>query len=233
MKLYKQPRKPGHIVKRKIIIGRSKILNPAEQKAVYLYLNGQVRGLDGLFVKTDLLSGARALIIYQLMLCTGIRAEELCDLRVMDTPKILGDNFIAVYRGKNNRDREIPVSKKMAQALTLYIDIYRPKTMPRHHRRNDLTKPVFYSHIKRKLTPNALTKLFYRIGIQAGLAKRLHPHMLRHTFAVNSLRNGVNIYTVKELMGHSDLNVTSGYLHLVDDYLKGLGEQLDFSTNWQ
>ncbi len=105
-------------------------------------------------------------------------------------------------------------------------------TMPRHHRRSDISIPVFYSHIKKKLSPSALRKLFKRIGIQAGLVKALHPHMLRHTFAVNALRRGADIYLLQQIMGHSDLKITAGYLHLISEHLLGLGEQLDFITQW-
>jgi site-specific recombinase XerD len=53
--------------------------------------------------------------------------------------------------------------------------------------------------------------------------------MLRHTFAVNALLNGVDIYLLQGLMGHSDITITARYLHLVNAQLSGLGEKLDFA----
>jgi site-specific recombinase XerD len=226
-----RPRFEGQILRRKLIIGHNKILNVGEQKAVYDYLSGKVKGMNNKLCHPKTVNGARVLMIYQLMLSTGLRPAELCDLRLQDTPVVLGENIIMVYRGKNDKDREIPISKKLADALTGYIREVRPGTMPRHHSRSDNLRPVFYSHIKKQDTPNSLNKLFHRIGRQAGLTKELHPHMLRHTFATNTLDKGIDIYTLKQFMGHSNIAITAGYLHLTKDHLKGLGERLS-PTFW-
>jgi len=169
----------------------------------------------------------RELLICDLMLHTGLRANELCCLRVQDTPLVLGVNAIVIYRGKGDKDRSVPISGRLAHCIEIYIKHLRGQTMPPRAKRSDISKPLFYSRIKQPYTPNALYLMIRRIGKRAGITKTLHPHMFRHTFAVNTLLTGIDIYLLQELMGHSEIVTTSKYLHIVNAHLRGLGDKLD------
>jgi site-specific recombinase XerD len=171
--------------------------------------------------------GQRLLLICDLMLCTGLRASEVCGLRVKDTPMVLGTDVIEVYRGKGDKDRTIQLSPKMAGELTAYISRVRHETLPRHVRRGDITQPVFYGEKRRPYGRHGLKMLIYRLGQTAGIIKRLHPHMFRHAFAVNTLLAGVDIYLLQQLMGHSSIEITAKYLHIVNAQMRGLGIKLD------
>jgi len=229
-------------------IGWSKVLTPAEQKNFWAYLRGEMRSaVNKQFSDIESLGVKKLILICDLFFCTGMRAAELARLRVQDTPLVLGQDVIEIYRGKENKDRTIQVSRRLAAEIEEYIEKYRPETM-RHVKRSDISKPLFYNRQGRpyiqqfetvdKKTKAVTTRLrastaLYRAirvtGEHAGIAKHIYPHMLRHTFAVNALLKGVDIYLLKELMGHSDITMTARYLHLVNTQLKGLGEKLDFS----
>ena len=210
-------RQPNRIRTRKDTITCSKLLIESEQAKLisYLEINQKATG------------GIRERLICDLLLHTGLRAKELCQLRLQDTPTVLGVNAIEVYRGKEDKDRTVPVSGRLAHLIEFYIKQLRGLTMPRRIKRSDIDKPLFYSQSQRPYTPNTLYVMIRRTGLRAGIRKRLHPHMFRHTFAVNSLRNGVDIYLLQYLMGHSDIKTTSMYLHIVKEHIKDLGDKLD------
>lgn len=192
--------------------------------------------------RTGTIAGRRLFLICDLMLNTGVRISELAALRVQDTPMVLGKNFIEVL-GKGQKHRSISIAQRLADELELYIRKVRPKTLPRHVRRKDVTLPIFYSRHRRpylrKVKTDTGTKLtatrglyeaIHKAGTRAGLSKHLHPHILRHTFATNFLRKLPNkLPHLQRMMGHSEMITTTVYLHLVAKQDEALAEQLDKS----
>lgn len=183
-------------------------------------------------------AGRRLFLICNLLINCGLRITELAQLRVQDTPAVLGRSFIEV-RGKGLKRRSIQIAKKLADKLDRYIKTIRPKTLPRHVRRKDVTMPIFYSRRKRPYlrkvktdngTKTTATRGLYGVihnaGIKAGLVKPLHPHMLRHSFATNVLAKGIRPEQLQHKLGHSSLVTTMKYLHFSDDQDEGLGEQM-------
>lgn len=214
--------------KRKHVIGPNKVLTQAEQQQLIDYLAGRQRSaISKKFVRFETATAGQALLIVELFLCTGLRVAELAALRVADTPIVLGLDAVMVYRGKNNKDRTVPISARLAKLIEEFVKDYRNQTLPRHVRTRDYLKPLFYSTQRRRpFSTNGLYRKIRQAAEHAGLLKRLTPHMLRHSFATNALRANVNIYKLQMLMGHESLATTAGYLHLVD-VDKGLGNTLD------
>jgi integrase/recombinase XerD len=182
--------------------------------------------------------------IYEFLLKTGLREGELAMLRLRDCPDYLGGDVIEVYRGKGNKDRTLPISKRMRDEINSYVREVRPKTKPRWVG-SDVNGKVLYNFTKKSFVQissskdekgepkqqirasSTLYRLIKNIGAKAGITKRVYPHMLRHTFAVNTLRKGVNIYVLMHLLGHSDIRMTQRYLHLAEMMNAGLAEVLD------
>lgn len=218
-------------------IGWDKVLTQKEQGQIRNYLNS----LDMADPQNRQME-----LIYDLMIHTGLRIAELGALRVRDCPGYLGVDAIFVFQGKGNKDRTIPIDPaNLSPKLQEYIKTIRPKTIRRWARKDD-RKPVFYNFEKRPylqvrdIIDEETEKVIRReirgstmlyqairgIGEKAGIAKTLHPHMLRHTFAVNALRNGVDIYLLMTLMGHTRITMTARYLHLSGVLMEGLGKLL-------
>ncbi|HZT41462.1 MAG TPA: tyrosine-type recombinase/integrase [Chthonomonadaceae bacterium] len=140
-------------------------------------------------------------IIY-LLLDTGLRASELCALKREDV------DFQAKHcsvLGKGNKRRIVPFGKTAAKALWNYL-----KAEP-----CDPDDPLFLSERGDPLTRSGLRLLFVRLGRVAGItAARCSPHTFRHTFAVEFLRAGGNVFTLQQILGHTTLSMTNRYVAL-------------------
>ena len=170
----------------------------------------------------------RWLLICDILLRTGMRTMELCKLRVQDTPIVLGRNEIYVYRGKNQKDRPIPISQRLADEIARYCKEVRPKTMPRRIRRADTSRPLLYSIHKKPLSRGGIYFIVHTVAKKAGLQKNVHPHMFRHTFGTRVAdSNKANIKELMRLLGHSHISTTEIYINFVDKHYNELGEQLD------
>lgn len=142
----------------------------------------------------------RAIIL--LMLDTGIRASELCDLRIEDLDN--RNNRIYVRKGKGMKERKLPFSPRTGQMIWRYV-ASREDTQP--------TDPLFASKLNRSMTRTKLAEMLANIGKRAGVPN-VHPHRFRHTFAIMYLRNGGNAYTLQAMLGHSTLEMVKHYLRI-------------------
>jgi site-specific recombinase XerD len=203
-------------------VGTNKVLFPEEKE----------RFLTFLHTHANTLYGRQRLVICDLLLNSGLRAAELCSLRVQDTPVILGIPAIEVRRGKGGKDRTVPISNRLAEVLRNYIEVLRPRTLPSTGvRADDPAKPVFYSRSQRPYKPNGIYRIVRRAGELAGIRKRVRPHILRHTFATHALSAGAITVDVQRMLGHAALTTTQIYLHSLDLLKKGIGNCIDQAWN--
>ena len=109
-------------------------------------------------------------------------------------------------RGKGNKERIVPVGIEAQVALSEYITYVRSK----------IAKPdcnrLFVSKDGGPITENTIKLFFSRLKKKSGI-NRLHAHLCRHTFAINYLLNGGDIYSLKEILGHTTLEMVNRYLH--------------------
>jgi integrase/recombinase XerC len=140
----------------------------------------------------------RAMLL--LMLTAGLRRSEVGAIRLEDVDL---DGGLLLVRGKGAKQRMVPLMPQTAEAIRNYLAA-RPEA-DQHH--------LFLSPQGRRLANDYLNRTLRRILARTGLAKRITPHMLRHTFATHLVRNGVDVRTVQELLGHSDLETIANYLH--------------------
>lgn len=144
----------------------------------------------------------RALLV--LMWRSGLRLDEALSLR----PSDITDGTVHVRRGKGNKARTVPVDpgalatvREYSSARALYAT-----------RRGS---PLFCTLDGGKLKPQYVQALCRRLAERAELDKHVHPHMLRHTYACELMREGFSAAEIMELMGHSNLAVTTVYLRKV------------------
>lgn len=153
----------------------------------------------------------RDLAILYLMIFCGLRSCEVLSLETQDIDLI--DNQIRV-RGKGDKHRILPISPAVRKALLNHLNYERP----------ECCHPKCFTVLKGPnrglpLTPEGLRKLF-RLQRSKSI-KKAHPHLFRHTFATHLIQQGVSLPAVQKLLGHSDIEVTMGYLHLsLDDISK-------------
>jgi site-specific recombinase XerD len=108
--------------------------------------------------------------------------------------------------GKGAKERLVPIGDYTRMTLRCFINKGRPKPGP------GTAGNVFLSGDGHPLTANAIKLVFTRLVKNCGL-KKLHTHLCRHTFATSYLMNGGDIYSLKEILGHTTLEMVNHYLH--------------------
>lgn len=153
--------------------------------------------------------GSRLYAALLLLLDTGIRAQELCTLTVDNV--FLNEDYIKV-KGKGNKERLVPFCATTKKALLRYFTTFRPQP-------GEGVNNFFLSAEGLPWRYSGLLQAIKRLGKAAGVP-RLHPHLLRHTFAVNYLMNGGDVMTLKMILGHTSLEVTQIYMHLAETHVQ-------------
>jgi integrase/recombinase XerD len=153
----------------------------------------------------------RALL--ELMYACGLRASEAISLEVSDID--LEDGLLRA-RGKGSKERIVPVGQGALGAVRVYLQRGRPKLV----RRKPSESKLFVNFRGGPLTRQGLYKIVRRHAQTAGLADRMSPHTLRHTFATHLLAGGCDLRSVQEMLGHADVSTTQLYTHLSSGRLK-------------
>ena len=183
------------------------------------------------------------LLLAKLAYGTGLRLMELLRLRIKDID--FGNGFVVVRDGKGGKDRMVTLPKVLESDLRARVELTRAihksdlangfgkVWLPGQLAKKYPGAPtdfkwqyLFPSHeickgedgMKRRhhLFPNGFQHELKKAGLRAKISKRLHPHVLRHSFATHFLENGGNLQMLQNLMGHKDVKTTMIYTHCVD-----------------
>jgi integrase/recombinase XerD len=152
----------------------------------------------------------RALL--ELMYACGLRVSEAIGLDVADVD--LEEGMLRA-RGKGSKERIVPVGRRAVEALDLYRLRARPVLVGVR-----VETHLFVNHRGGALTRQGLYKIIQNRARTAGLAERMTPHTLRHTFATHLLSGGCDLRSLQEMLGHADLATTQIYTHLSAERLK-------------
>jgi integrase/recombinase XerD len=152
----------------------------------------------------------RALL--ELMYACGLRASEVIGLEVGDVDL---DEGVMRARGKGSKERVIPVGRGAVGAVRTYLERGRAQLVGARAERH-----LFVNFRGGALTRQGLYKIVRRHAASAGLADRMSPHTLRHTFATHLLAGGCDLRSVQEMLGHADVATTQLYTHLSSERLK-------------
>ena len=147
----------------------------------------------------------------------GLRVSELCDLRLEDL--VFTEGLVRVI-GKGNRQRLVPIGRKMISVVALYLNSIRP-TLDRGKSRGR----VLLNGRGQPLSRVGAWGIVKRATEHAKIKKRVTPHTLRHSFATHLLEGGADLRAVQEMLGHADLSTTQIYTHVDRDYLKSVHRQ--------
>lgn len=144
----------------------------------------------------------------------GLRVSELVGLGVDDID--FRERWIRV-RGKGNKERLVPLGRPALDALTAYFSGPRQRML----QKNRDPGTVFLNARGGRLSRMGFWRILRKRGVMAGLrANRLHPHLLRHSFATHLLQGGASLRVVQELLGHANLTTTEIYTSVDRDYLR-------------
>jgi integrase/recombinase XerC len=152
-------------------------------------------------VPTDVPLGLRDRALLELFYSSGLRLSELCGLRWGDLDL---DSGLVTVLGKGSKQRTVPVGSHACKALREWrADQGAPGDKA----------PVFPGR-HGPITPRAVQLRLRQLAQRQGLFKRVHPHLLRHSFASHVLESSGDLRGVQELLGHADIATTQIYTHL-------------------
>jgi integrase/recombinase XerD len=162
--------------------------------------------------------GVRDRALLELLYATGARASEVCGLNVRSVNLDVG--FVRCY-GKRMKERLVPVGRQAVAALRAYLEEARPALLKGRRKESAL----FVTRGGRRMTRSALWDRVRLHARAAGIAKDVHPHTLRHSFATHLLSGGADLRSVQVLLGHADISTTEIYTHVDRTRLKAIHER--------
>jgi len=169
--------------------------------------------VESLLEKPDLKKpqGIRDRAVLEVLYGCGLRVSELVSLELKDVR--LAQGFL-ICRGKGNKERIVPVGRAAARWLKTYLKEVRPQWDRRG------STAIFLTRRGQPFTRQGIWKILKAYGQQAGLRDKIHPHVLRHSFATHLLERGADLRSVQMLLGHSQITTTQIYTHVSRDRLK-------------
>lgn len=193
-----------------------KIVSPKMSKSLPVFVEKkQVNNLLDDYSFGDSFLGVRNKLIIEMFYCTGMRLSELINLKVSN---IDTDSMQIKVLGKRNKERIIPFSILLKNAINKYIDKINEEGLI-------LNEYLFITEKGKKI----YEKLAYRVvnsylNLVTTINKK-SPHTLRHTFATHMLNEGADLNAIKELLGHANLSATQVYTHNTFEKLKSIYKQ--------
>ncbi len=150
--------------------------------------------------------GQRDKALLELLYASGLRVSELVSLTLGQID--LETNEIRVW-GKGSKERVVLMGQPAAEAVRNYLEQGRLKLLTEKK-----GKALFLNRYGQPLPKRSVQNILQQYAKKAGIGKRVHPHMLRHTFATHMLDGGADLRVVQELLGHARLSSTQIYTHV-------------------
>ncbi|HUW56438.1 MAG TPA: site-specific tyrosine recombinase XerD [Planctomycetota bacterium] len=174
------------------------------------------REVEQLLATPDLSTplGIRNAAILELMYACGARAQEVVDLAVEDV------NLEYAYvrlTGKGGKERVLPLGRAAAGRVAQYAEEVRPDLVRGRDR-----AALFLSRTGRKLNRERIWQIIRKLALKSGVAKNVHPHTLRHSFATHLLEGGADLRYVQEMLGHASIDTTQIYTHVDASRLRSI-----------
>ncbi|AKP46854.1 MULTISPECIES: tyrosine recombinase XerC [Bacillus] len=152
--------------------------------------------------------------LLELLYATGIRVSECANIQMNDIDFEL---CTLLVKGKGKKERYVPFGSFAEEAIKRYIQKSRSILIQKNDHQHSA---LFVNARGGPLTPRGIRHILNQIIKKASLSGKIHPHMLRHTFATHMLNNGADLRAVQELLGHSHLSSTQLYTHVTNEHLR-------------
>ncbi len=164
----------------------------------------------------DAPSDLRDRALLEVMYASGVRVSEAAALDVSDVDL---DQRTMIVRGKGNKERMVVMGEPARAAVERYLRHGRSKLAKggRAEGRASGGAPLFLNRDGGRLSQRRIQLIVRKYALAAGMDARVHPHLLRHTFATHLLDGGAELRVVQELLGHTNPNTTQIYLHVTEE----------------
>jgi integrase/recombinase XerD len=160
--------------------------------------------------------GVRDRAMLEVLYGSGLRVSELASLRLAEVN--LEDGFL-VCRGKGGKERIVPLGRSACDAVKRYLAEVRPLVVSGER------EELFLSRRGKPFSRQGLWKLIRQHARKAGLAAKISPHILRHSFATHLLERGADLRSVQLMLGHSQITTTQIYTHVSRERLRRVYDQ--------
>jgi integrase/recombinase XerD len=155
----------------------------------------------------------------ELMYATGLRVTELVSLDLADVQFDAEKPYVRLV-GKGNRERQLPLGEQPTSEILEYVKYARPRLV------GERDEPaLFVNRRGERLTRQGFWLILKGYATDAGIAGRVTPHTLRHSFATHMLRGGADIHTVQELLGHANISTTQVYTQVSREHIREVYEK--------
>lgn len=185
------------------------VLTQAEVEAILNQFDGEIE--HAVEKKKRLLLRDRAIL--EVLYATGMRVSELIILKQRDL--LESEETVRVF-GKGSKERLVPIGKSALR----WIERYRIGCRRELEKKGEGQDALFLNARGRPMTRMAIWKIVQAYTKKAGIAREVHPHTFRHSFATHLLEGGADLRAVQEMLGHSDISTTQIYTHIDREYLK-------------
>ena len=187
------------------------IHNPKKIKGLPHFLKEEE--IDKLFDIPDINNplGQRNLLIIEMLYATGVRVNELVNIKLKDIDKY--NDSIKII-GKGSKERIVFYGSFCKHSLELYLKVGRRELDKKG------SEYLFLNKYGNKLSDRMIRNILDDLMLKSGIDTHVHPHMVRHTFATDMLNSGADLMTVKELLGHENIDTTSIYTHVTDEQIR-------------
>ena len=150
----------------------------------------------------DVVANIKHLCILQLLYGAGLRLNELLNLKVKDIDS--DSMLIHIFNAKGNKDRVVMLSSNLLVNLRTYYLKHKPVDY------------LFEGQTGGRYSERSVQNIVKKAAANAGIKKKVTPHVLRHSFATHLLENGTDVRYIQQLLGHASLKTTEIYTHIGD-----------------
>lgn len=163
-------------------------------------------------------------LLIMVLLDTGLRVSECLNLRVKDVNLENGEVFVRpMTSSRKNRSRTLRIGTATKKLLWNYLS---------KREQNFHEDPLFLTTQNRQMERSSVRNLLCRLGNRAGV-NHVYPHRFRHTFAIQFLRNGGDVFSLQQALGHSDWSMTRHYANLAQSDLQNAFRRASPVDNWR
>lgn len=173
-----------------------------------------IEEIDRMFKQPDENSklGLRDLALLETLYACGLRVSEAINLKCSDVYP--SEEVVRVF-GKGSKERVVPIGSKALKCIDKYL--LNSRSLIAHSNSEDY---LFLNWRGKKLSRMAVWDIIDKYSKLARIQKKIHPHILRHSFATHLLEAGADLRSIQEMLGHADISTTQIYTHVDISYLK-------------